>query len=153
MKKLIKSDNNVRSTKGTTFYRMTIDQIKDAFKDSYNIWISKTFDELGLDAINFDMLYGSAQDYNGLMYYCDSDGYEIDIDGEMVDPEEALNSYDPEDELAPYTKQATSEIILKNITVHEIQTPSFDKWAEDLMRDGYSFTSLIKAKDEFWPES
>ena len=128
---------------GTTFYSATVDDIIDAYGDmTLNAWIRQAFVDRGLDAIDYDHnLYGSAV-INDVLYICVTDGYEIEVNGEEVDPEESLSEYTPE-ELSDYIEPATAEIIRRNITEYELKTPDFESWAIDLLRYGYAFSKLV----------
>lgn len=140
---------NPAQNPGTTFYSATVDDIIDAYGDvTLNAWIRQAFVDRGLDAIDYDHnLYGSAI-IDDVLYICVTDGYDIEVNGEEVDPEEALSEYTPED-LSDYIKPATAEIIRRNITEYELITPDFESWAIDLLRDGYSFSKLVTDYMEF----
>lgn len=137
------------SENGTIFYRIPLqDVIKYYDNPKRNIWVWKSFVEEGWNCINFDnSLFGSAVDGSDL-YLCVTDGMEIDVDGNAVDPEQALEEYDL-DELSDYILPGNDGIIRRYITDSEIKTPKFDKWASDLIDDGYDFTSLVEDAMEF----
>jgi len=140
---------------GTTFYKATLSRVMKALEqDGANIWMIWAFQELGFDAIDFSHgLFGSqVRDVGGedVLYICVTDGYDIEVNGNMEDPEEALD-YFGDSELADYIEEATNKIITDHITEYEIFTPQFDKWAPEMLRSGYSFTELADAKqDGYW---
>ena len=139
---------------GTTFYKITINQLIETFTE-VNVWIRKSFQELGFDAIDFEHnLFGSKVISNDVMYLCVTDGADIEIRSKgktsMENPEYALDYYNPEYELASYVQDATPEIISEHITEYEISTPMFDKWAIDLIKEGYTFTDLMTSAQEYW---
>lgn len=135
---------------GTTYYQITLDDVKNAMKDNNdaNIWILKSFEELGWDAIDFDHNLFGSQIIDNVLYLCVTDGRNIEVGGGLVDPEAALEDYDVS-ELSAYVQEADEDTILKYITQYEIETPNFNKWAEDLLSDGYKFTDLVSAAQEF----
>lgn len=135
---------------GTTYYRATLQDVEDAIQNdtAANIWILKSFQELGWDAIDFKQgLFGS-QIIDDDLYICETDGRDINVDGDMIDPESALLDYDIR-QLSAYVEDATDDIILRYITTYEIKTPDFDKWAPDLLDDGNTFLQLADAAREF----
>lgn len=134
---------------GTTFYSATVDNIINAYGDvTLNAWIRQAFIERGLDAIDYDNnLYGSAV-IDDVLYICVTDGYDIEVNGEGVNPEEALSEYTPK-ELSDYIEPATAEIIRRNITEYELITPDFESWAINMLRDGYAFSKLVTDYMEF----
>lgn len=140
---------NPAQNPGTTFYSATVDDIIDAYGDvTLNAWIRQAFVDRGLDAIDYDHnLYGSAI-IDDVLYICVTDGYDIEVNGEEVDPEEALSEYTPED-LSDYIKPATAEIIRRYITEYELKTPDFESLAIDLLRDGHTFSKLVTDYMEF----
>lgn len=136
-------------TPGTTFYRCSLKEIKDALSDDdSNIWVMKSIDELGYDAIDFEKNLFGSEIIDDDLYICVTDGYDIDVSGEFVNPEDVLSSYDTS-EISEYIKPATADIIQKYITQYEIYAPEFDKWAPDLLKRGYTFSELVKDAQEF----
>lgn len=168
MKKLIKSNSREPSkgshldrkavtaasvSAGTTYYRITLKELTDAFSEQ-NLWLQKCIEERGFNAIDFDhSLYGSRFDIGekDVMYLCVTDGYDIEVNGEMVDPEDALDYHNPAPggDLYQYVKPSTPEIILKNISEYEFKDPDFTQWAVSLLRH-YDFIDLMKAAQEHW---
>lgn len=134
---------------GTTYYRMTLGQIQNAY-ESGDPFIYYAILEDGFDAINIDALPGSAI-IDDELFYCVSDGKSIDIDGEEVDPFLALQEYDPNDEsnnLEDYCEDVDDEFILSNINLFAINRTSIvsnlDEAAKDALDREYKFTDLIK---------
>ena len=152
MKRLITSASTKSST-GTTYYRMTLDDVTNALGE-VNLWMSEAFARLGFGAIDTDHnLFGSREISDGVFYLCVTDGHDIEVvsDGKatMQDPETALDYFNPESELSQYVESATPKIIQDNISEYEIATPMFDKWAPDMIGK-YSFTSMAEAMNEAW---
>lgn len=133
---------------GTTYYTASLDDVISAMRSQGgNIWIYASFKKLGWDAIDFaHNLYGS-QVIDNVLYLCITDGHDIDVNGESVNPEEALEDYDVS-ELSAYIQPADADIIRKYITQYEIKTPDFNNWADDLISD-YYFTDLVRDAQEF----
>ncbi len=135
---------------GTTYYRVTLNDIESVMQDSTdaNIWILKSFQELGWDAIDFEHNLFGSQVIDDVLYICNTDGRDIDVGGEKVDPEIALDDYNLS-ELSDYIEDADDETILKYITSYEIKTPKFNNWAAELLKAGYKFTDLVTDAQEF----
>lgn len=152
LKHMIKSATAVTAAMqiGTTYYRVTLDDIESVMQDSTdaNIWILKSFQELGWDAIDFEHNLFGSQVIDDVLYICNTDGRDIDVRGEKVDPEIALEDYNLS-ELSDYIEDADDETVLKYITPYEIKTPKFNNWASELLKDGYRFTDLVDDAQEF----
>lgn len=149
LKSSIFADTKTATNSGTTFYYATIGDIIKAFEsDDSNIWIQKAFTELEWDAIDLDNHLFGSQIVGDNLYICVTDGYDIEIDGNLVNPEEALELYTP-DTLDDYIKPATDKIIHKYITEYELNTPDFDKWAVDLLEDNVEFSRLVRDYQDF----
>ena len=76
---------------GTVYYRVLAAQIESAYEDE-DPFIYYAVLEDGLDAINLDTMVGSKV-IDDELFICQSDGQEININGEMVDPFVALEDY------------------------------------------------------------
>ena len=142
------TDNQIND--GTIYYKTTVEEIIDTLKDQEaNPWLIAAFQNDGYDAIDFKHnLYGSAVLDDGL-YICVTDGHDIEVNGEEVDPEDALEDYSV-DELSKYIQPATPDIIKRWITPDEIKKPWLDKWAPELLNSGHSFIELAEAAKEFF---
>lgn len=150
MKKVIKAARiNAAADMGTTFYKTNVEQILDVLKDNdANVWLIAAFQNEGLNALDLEHhLFGSYEDGENL-YICVTDGHEINVNDEEVDPELAMENYSVE-QLSAYIKDATPEVILERITEFEIKPPYFDGWAAELLEDGHTFVELMEAAEEF----
>ncbi len=136
-------------TSGTTFYAVTLEQIIDTYsKPDNNVWIMQSFIESGWDAIDYDNNLFGSQIIDDVLYICVTDGRDIIIDDENVDPEEALELYDIDD-LGEYIQPASDQVIKKYITEYELNMPDFDKWAPSMISSKYDFTKLVDDYMEF----
>lgn len=134
---------------GTTYYAAEIDDIIDAMDDNpdTNIWVRHAIEKSGLEALNLeDSLFGSAV-IDDKLYICRTDGKDIQIAGQDVDPEKALSDYSVE-ELSAYIQPSTPEIITSSITEYEIKFPDINEAASDLLEVGHTFEELMKAATE-----
>lgn len=136
-------------TKGTTFYKATVDDIIKAYSDkNTNVWIKALFKDIGFDAINFEKgLYGSKV-IDDALYICETDGHMVDVDNYKYDPEEMLEDISLAD-IEDMIQDATPDIIRRHITEYEVYMPDFDKLAIDLLKDGESFSELVRYYQEF----
>lgn len=152
--KIIKTSKYIRtdtkSDVGTTYYEAKLKDVQNALgdgvpSDDVNLWTSLYVDKYGFDAIDFDHNLFGSYIQGDKIYICITDGYDINVNGEDVDPETALDKYSIE-ELSAYVKPADDEIITKAINHYELKQPiPFDELAEDGIDIGYSFTELVKS--------
>jgi hypothetical protein len=148
MKKLIRAERNLHSDLGTTFYKVTLEQLKDAFSNDNimnNILILGAIDVQGFNALNLKALFGSVV-VEDILYLCKTDGNEIEVDGKLINPEYAIEEYGIES-IQSMIQDSTPEIILKDVTEYEI-APDFDEVALYLLNSGHSFHSLVEAANE-----
>lgn len=152
MKKFtVKSSKNIFAEEdiGTTYYTTDVNQILDFLKDEdSNIWLIGAFELDGLDALNLENNLFGSKIIGDILYICVTDGSDININGNMVDPESALDDYDVE-ELSAYIRPADDEVLRRWITTSEIYEPDMDKIAPILMGEGYYFIDLMEAAKEF----
>lgn len=135
---------------GTTYYKATIDDVVDAIRDDSNLFVYYAMLALGFESIDLDHnLFGSYIDGNTI-YLCDTDGEDIEVNGQMFDPEDAMEELGPE-ALESYIQDATPEIIRRFITPYELKF-DIDEGAYWLMKDGFGFTEIVKAYEDL-PES
>lgn len=112
------------SNVGTTYYRATLDNvIQTLTRNDANLFLLYLIEEYGFDALDFKKhMFGSAvveENNEDVLYICVTDGYEIEVDGEMIDPEEALENYAPI-YLENHIQDADDDIIMRNITPYEL---------------------------------
>jgi len=150
MKKFIKADDsNTRSALGTTIYPITVEQLRSAFEGE-NIWLDKSLQERGIDAIDTSTLFGS-QVFGQELYLCITDGYEVQIDGQEYDPEAILEDYGPSSpKVREFLQEPTPEIIRRHITSDEFHEPWFNEWAPSLLRDGHKFLDILYSAQQNW---
>lgn len=135
---------------GTTYYKATIDDVVDAIRNDSNLFVYYAMLALGFESIDLDHnLFGSYIDGNTI-YLCDTDGEDIEVNGQMFDPEDAMEELGPE-ALESYIQDATPEIIRRFITPYELKF-DIDEGAYWLMKDGFRFTEIVKAYEDL-PES
>lgn len=141
---------------GTTFYPIPAERLLKAF-DRARKKLNKFFVDIirytDLEALNVDEFYGSQIDtVNRVLYLCVTDGKPIKVNGEEVDPEEALDKYTIED-LAEYTEQPSDDLILKHISMYELNPEVFDAdtidmIVQDNLEKGVHFKDIVKDYDE-----
>ena len=150
-----KSTNSIRKIVaaegiGTTYYKATIDDVVDAIQDGSNLFVYYAMLALGFESIDLDHhLFGSYIDGNTI-YLCDTDGEDIEVQGKLFNPEDAMEEFGPE-ALESYIQDATPEIIRRFITPYELKF-DIDEGAYWLMKDGFGFTEILKSYNEL-PDS
>ena len=149
MKRYIRSSIQPAMTKGTTFYRVTFDDVIKHFnKKSENIFILKSFEELGWKALDFHKhLYDSFICDNDL-YICVTDGKKIRYNDKFMTADKLPNDIDLE-ELEPYIAEGNDQIIHRYITPYELKEPKFTKWSKELEAEGYDPEKLQRDAKEF----
>ena len=149
MKRYIRSTVEPAVTQGTTFYRVTLDEVIDHFSDkSENVFILKSFEELGWDALDFHKhLYDSFICEDDL-YICVTDGKQIRYNDKFISVDKLPKDIDL-DELSKYIANANDPIIHRYITPYEIKTPPFTKWSKELEAEGYDKEKLRKDAERF----
>ena len=129
---------NAASNIGTTYYRATLDNvIQTLARNDANLFLLYLIEEYGFYALDFKKhMFGSAfveENNEDVIYICVTDGYEIEVDGEMVDPEEALENYAPI-YLENHIQDANDDIIMRNITPYELVDFDEDQVAKGILR-------------------
>jgi hypothetical protein len=150
------TDITASTKSGTTFYKITLDQVLDYLKNNdANIWMIKSFEERGFDCLDMKHgFWGSKLDddsdggIDNVLYLCVTVGYDIEVDGKLIDPESAFDNYDVE-QLSEYIEDADDSILKRYITEDDIETPWLDDWAPDLIQDGNSFAELATAAKDW----
>ena len=135
---------NAAIESGTTYYVCKRSEVLNALdQNKSNIILREMIRLYGLRCLNTDSaLFGSIVD-SGVLYLCVTDGREINVNGESVDPEKALLDY-PIEELSEYIQPATNQIIQRYVTGYELKPFNLDDVAK-LMLENYSFTAIASA--------
>lgn len=153
-KKLAKAITSAAESnnKGTTFYRVTLDQLKEVFSEGNdsNLWMIYAISEYGFNAIRIEDIWGSAVIEDEL-YLCKTDGNYISVKGQDdVEPETALETYDIVDLFKYIVDDTPAEVIKKMITDDEFNFHDLDELAFKMMEDGHSFLSIAKDAKEIY---
>lgn len=144
--KIIRS--NMNTSRGTTYYRCSLSEIIDSLSDTdANPWIISELSNYGWDAIDFKHNLFGSRIIDGILYICETNGQDISVNGNNIDPETALNEYSLED-LSNYITKADDKIISSKITGYEIQFKDIDTTAIHLIESGISFQDVVQYADE-----
>ena len=103
--------------------------------------------EYGWDALDFKHNLFGSEIIDDVLYICKTDGYEIQINGEDVEPEFALEDYSVE-ELSAYIDDADDDIITNSITTYELKPIDLDEVSLRLLELGNSFIDVVKAAQD-----
>lgn len=127
----------------TSFYRVELeDAIKALQKNKANIWLIHRLEADGWAAINLEHnLFGSLV-VDDILYICSTDGEDIDVKGESIDPEQALAAFGP-DPLSEYIQDGTPEVISRFISEFDLADFDIDETAEDMLKEGKSFIDMM----------
>lgn len=147
MKIYIRADSS-ESAK-TTFYKVNLDDVISYYENK-NAWIYAAFKYEGFDCLNIKDMYGS-KIIDDTLYLCVTNGVDIDVNGESVDPEEALDKYSIDD-LSEYIKDATDKVIrdeLDDAVIKDLDNnDKYTEWALELLNSGFSFVDLVDSYNE-----
>lgn len=149
MKRYIKAAMEPAQTTGTTFYRIELDDVIDYFSErSQNVWLYKSFSELGWKALDFGgHLYGSFIE-DGALYICVTDGTKVRYNDKFYDPYKLPRNV-KSNGLQKYIALGNDKIIHRYITPYELVTPKFEQWSDELLAEGYTEKKLLKDAEVF----
>lgn len=152
MKRYIRADVKPAMTKGTTFYRLTLDDIIEHFsKESENAFILKSFQELGWKALNFHKNLYDSFICDDDLYICVTDGKKIRYNDKFISTDKLPKDIDL-DKLDRYIAEGNDQIIHRYITPYELKTPKFTEWSKELEAEGYEKEKLRKDAEQFKSE-
>lgn len=130
----------------TAWYEADLDMVRNALLEE-NLILYGAIQTHGFDAIkDIDMnIPGSyIDDATDRIYICVTDGSQVIVDGEEVDPDDAMEEYGPE-AMQEYIFPATNQMIVSKLTSYEINNYDLDLVAQDLMDESYSFIDIYEA--------
>ena len=131
---------------GTRFYRIPLEFAIEVLKDD-NIILINRLSEDGWNALDLKTnFYGSTVEGDDF-YLCDTDGKDIEIQGELIDPESVIDEMGL-DAIQPYVAEATPEIVHRNISTYELGPVDMDDVAYKLLEEGYSFQKIVDAAED-----
>jgi len=134
---------------GTTFYIITEDALKSVYENDSNIVMKYLVNEGGFNAFDLSHLYGSEMIGDDFVL-CVTDGYGINILGEEVDPELALEDFGFNTLYeAGYVVEADDTIIKRYLSKYEI-SPSvdIDDAAIELLNAGHHLYQIVEDAQE-----
>lgn len=127
---------------GTVWYEAEFEQVRDVLKEE-NLILYGAFLTNGFDCIsNIDINLPGSYVQGDYLYICESDGELINVNGDQVDPEYAMEEYEPE-MLSAYIVPADDKIIKQKLTEYEITNYDIDEVAYELFDEGYTFTTIL----------
>lgn len=145
--KLYSSEIFSASDIGTTFYKISPEDVDRVFnKKDTNMILKEAFKTYGWEALDIDRMWGSIID-GDYLYLCVTDGYDIEVNGEEVDPESALEMYGV-DACSDYVQDGNEDIISSHITEYEIGDVDIDEIALSLLQSGYHFSTIVLDAEE-----
>ena len=138
---------------GTTWYPVTLKQFKDFAEDNIeNVFLKYAVTYDGFDALDLDLMYGT-RIVDDVLYICSSDGKDIRVGNEEVDPEFALDTYTP-DELSVYMEDVNDKVLESHTTVNDFDKDllkeNLDNAAIEALQGGSDFPKLIENYNEIW---
>lgn len=145
--------NKRNLVEGTVFYRFDLEEtIRELEQLEGNLILIQRLRDVGWDALDDpERAYACGMiTRDDELIICESDFEPIIIDGQQVEPEEALESFTiSELEDAGLVKDATAAQINKYITVYEMSTNfDLDRVALELLQDDYTFQEIVSAAED-----
>ena len=131
---------------GTQFYIISVDDIKRAYGDS-NIVLRYLLDVYGLNIYNVQDMYGSAI-IDGDLVLCVTDGYDIEVEGQEIYPEDALDDFGLSG-VEPYiVEDVPDDIIRRYLSNYEILADIDDVVLEMLESTSYTLYQILGAAED-----
>ena len=138
----MKINKNIKKDRsnGTTFYKCSLNDIKENIynRSSFTDW---ALTESKLNAIDLDQLPGSDV-IDNYLYLCITDFDDIEINGELVDPEEALATIEIT-QLADYIESGTPEIISSYLSEDNLVYYSIDVVFKSMLNANYRISDIL----------
>ena len=133
-------------TKKIPIFRMiTPDAFIDAFKESSNnVWLAAYIEDQVFDVLDLERNLFGSKVIDGILYYCEHNLDEIEINGEVIDVEDALDNYSVE-ELSNYIdveNPMSADEILSTFIYYEMYPIDWNDYAEDLIKEN-SFIKVV----------
>lgn len=129
---------------GTKYYKISRDDLASSMSSRYdNVWTDWLLENRFEESIIDDVLFDGSSIKGDDLYYCITDYLPIDVDGEEVNPEEALALYSLSS-LSEYIVESVPDSVLKKISEDDFNWGSVD--IEDvaiaLLSDGLTFSRI-----------
>lgn len=135
---------------GTHFYKIELPQLIDSLNDNDgNLWLIYALQEYGWNALDMDHNYFGSAIVDDIFYLCVTDGTEIEINGNLEDPETAIDDFGV-DSIVNYIENATDNIIHRYITAYELNFKQVDvnDIAIKLLEDNYTFLEIVRSAED-----
>lgn len=131
--------------KAPIFRMITPDAFIDAFKESSNnVWLAAYVEDKIFDVLDLERNLFGSKIIDGVLYYCEKNMDEIEVDGKTIDAEDALDEYSVE-ELSMYIdveNPMSADDILSTFTYYEMYPIDWDTYAENLIAEN-SFYKVV----------
>lgn len=147
MRVSIKADSAQQG--GTRFYKIPKSDLIDyAWKSDGNVWIDSLLKDHFDDNILEDVMFLGSRVIDGSLYYCVSDLLPIEVDGEYVDPENALDDYSLKD-LSGYIVDPAPRSVIEKVDFDDLSFSGVDleAMAIAILEDGESLYKLFEDAD------
>lgn len=131
----------------TIYYKTDLDEIKQVIDGNSNLFVIYSINEHGFDDIQLDALPGSYID-GDTIYICFTDGKSLNINGEDVDPETAIEEFGIE-AVSAYVENADDEIIVNTLTPYVFDLDNLENCASWLLDKGYSLGAIVEAYNSY----
>lgn len=141
---IFKKDKTTDVESGDTkFYTITESQLLKHYDKNKNGILRFVVSENGFNAFDIEKMYGS-KIIGDILYLCVTDGYEIDVNGEMIEPEFALDMFDIS-ALSAYIVDGDDKIIDRYVSEYELKPIDLNDVALDILDGGaVDFTDIVE---------
>lgn len=132
---------------GTTYYKADLNDVKKIVDGNSNLFVIYSIFEHGFDDIQIDQMPGSYID-GDTIYVCFTNGQDININGEDVDPENAIEEFGLE-ALSAFVQDAPEDIIISELSPYVFDLDNIEDCASWLLDKGYSLPAIVEAYMEY----
>ena len=138
----------------TIIYKVELDDLIKILKENkeniISIW---ELEAAGLEAINLEKgLWGSGI-MKDTLYLMKTDGKDILIDGQLLNPEEVFDLIEAGDYdisvLDPYIQDTDEKYVRIAISPDVMNPPDFEEAAADLLQSGNTLLDIVEAAEEY----
>lgn len=131
----------------TVYYKADLDDVKKIVKENSNPFVVYSIYEHGFEDIQIDQMPGSYIDKDTI-YICFTNGKSLNINGEEVDPENAIEELGLES-VSAFIQDAPAEIVTHELNPYVFDLDNLEDCASWLLDKGYSLGEIVDAYNDY----
>lgn len=132
---------------GTVYYKADLSDVKKIVDENSSLFVVYSIYEHGFDDIQIDQMPGSYIDKDTI-YICVTDGKDLNINGEEVDPENAIEEVGLES-VSAFIQDAPAEIVTQELDSYVFDLDNLEDCASWLLDNGYSLGAIVEAYNDY----